>query len=74
MGSAMSRLLWIARTIYPSVIAAWWDAWDALWQQVSDLFDPDYQRDVRSQDRNDAIMDLDVGSGGWAAGTGSDAD
>lgn len=68
----MSRLRWIASTLQRALVAAWWDAWDEFWATIGDAFNPDYQRDVRSQERNDSIHDIDRGGNAFAAGCGSD--
>jgi hypothetical protein len=70
----MNRWRWLSDHLVPAVITAWWNAWDALWEAIGDTFDPDYQRDERSRDRNTEIHELDAGGGFWAAGTGSDSD
>ena len=70
----MFRLPWISTLLLSAAIIAWWDAWDYLWERISDIFDPDCQRDERSIARNDSIHDVAERGTFYAAGVGSDGD
>ncbi len=70
----MSAFAWISRSLYPACVEAWWEAWLSFWECIGDTRDPDYQRDLRSVDRNDDIHAIDAGGNFYAAGCGSDGD
>lgn len=70
----MTRLPRLATLLFSMCASAWWDAWDALWEDIRNTRDPEYQRDLRSQDRNLDLADLDQGGTFYAAGCGSDGD
>jgi hypothetical protein len=70
----MNRFSWLSVSLFTAAVTAWWDAWDWLWERISDLFDPDCQRDQKSLDRNDSIHDVAERGTFYAAGVGSDGD
>lgn len=70
----MNRLPWISASLLRAAVTAWWNAWDDFWGWLSDKYDPDYQRDERSIDRNDSIHDIGERGTFYAAGVGSDGD